>query len=491
MTTVVNSSSPVSPLSSGTVAPSVGVATSGPVAAAGGEAEASDFNAVLSPLLGDAEAAVQPVATSLLVPETMLAGAETPVPAVVEGLDLTAVLQQTAAGAGNAMPGDGKILPAMASGGTGEVSEDLPSPLTLPPVEGDLESLLTEHAAAPAQSEQILQDDGEMMAELALPPQMTAAEDGKQSAGTTVVATGPNSDGATTDSKAEHQVLPPGVSVQPTVESAKAGTVAPATVVGANEPQTDATVPAGSPLSNSRPVAQPADTATLTALAPSSDNVDMPAPNERAGELSVPTVIDGDDDAVRSAGFGRLLEAQATANTTSQQPASDSAAQAGRMLTGAVAYRMDGTTQVATALVNQPVDTPQWSNEIGERVVWFGANKIQHAEIELDPPELGPLQVRITTQNDQTTVTFTSHHAAVREVLDQSLPRLKEMFSEQGLNLVQADVGERRGTPQQQQNDAQDAAALAGSAAGDDDDVGSATMATASKMRLGLVDAYA
>ncbi len=48
---------------------------------------------------------------------------------------------------------------------------------------------------------------------------------------------------------------------------------------------------------------------------------------------------------------------------------------------------------------------------------------------------------------------FTSHHAVVREVLDQNLNRLRDMFSEQGLNLVNVDVSDKSFS--RQQGDAQ------------------------------------
>src|SRR5690606_8466661 len=78
---------------------------------------------------------------------------------------------------------------------------------------------------------------------------------------------------------------------------------------------------------------------------------------------------------------------------------------------------------------------PQWSQAVGERVLWLAAQNISTAELRLDPPELGPMQVRVTVHQDQVQVNFTSPHAGVREALDQGAARLREMFNEQGLNL--------------------------------------------------------
>lgn len=89
------------------------------------------------------------------------------------------------------------------------------------------------------------------------------------------------------------------------------------------------------------------------------------------------------------------------------------------------------------------VGTPQWSQAVGDKVLWLAAQNVTSAEIRLDPPELGPMQVKVSVNQDQASITFTSPHAAVREALDQQLNRLRDMFSEQGLNLVNVDVSDK------------------------------------------------
>ncbi len=96
---------------------------------------------------------------------------------------------------------------------------------------------------------------------------------------------------------------------------------------------------------------------------------------------------------------------------------------------------------------------PQWGQAVGERVLWLAAQNVSTAEIRLDPPELGPMQVRVSVHQDQVNVSFTSPHPAVRDVLDQQLNRLREMFSEQGLNLVDVDVSDKSFAQQDQERD--------------------------------------
>ena len=71
------------------------------------------------------------------------------------------------------------------------------------------------------------------------------------------------------------------------------------------------------------------------------------------------------------------------------------------------------------------------------------SRNIQHAEVKLTPPHLGPLEIRLNVQNDQANVTFLATHATTREALEAAIPRLREMFGEANLNLANVDVGHR------------------------------------------------
>ena len=118
-------------------------------------------------------------------------------------------------------------------------------------------------------------------------------------------------------------------------------------------------------------------------------------------------------------------------------------------------------TAVQTPLaLAQPIGSPDWQQALGERMLWLAGREQQVAELRLNPPHLGPLEVRIQVHQDQASVAFVSQHAAVREALEQAVPRLREMLGQQDLQLVQVDVGDR------QAPDRQPAASHGGSAAG-------------------------
>lgn len=95
---------------------------------------------------------------------------------------------------------------------------------------------------------------------------------------------------------------------------------------------------------------------------------------------------------------------------------------------------------------------PEWGEAFQQRVNWLVSQNIQSARIQVDPKELGPIEIKIeVTKDNQTHVVFNSHSGATRDMLEQQLPRLKEMLEQQGVDLADVDV--RSGAQDQQQFD--------------------------------------
>jgi flagellar hook-length control protein FliK len=92
--------------------------------------------------------------------------------------------------------------------------------------------------------------------------------------------------------------------------------------------------------------------------------------------------------------------------------------------------------------VPQQVGAKGWDSAVADRLLWMVQGDLQFARLKLNPPNLGPLEVRLTVSQDQSSVAFLSQHAAVREALEAALPRLREMFDQQSLQLLRADVSD-------------------------------------------------
>jgi flagellar hook-length control protein FliK len=98
------------------------------------------------------------------------------------------------------------------------------------------------------------------------------------------------------------------------------------------------------------------------------------------------------------------------------------------------------------------VRDPRWAEGLAERVSWLVREDRHSARLRLDPPDLGPLEVRIELTADGGSVQFTAAHPAVREALESALPRLREMLGAQGLPVLDLGVSQQ-GTGQREQPD--------------------------------------
>jgi len=107
---------------------------------------------------------------------------------------------------------------------------------------------------------------------------------------------------------------------------------------------------------------------------------------------------------------------------------------------------------VPTDRLSARVGTPAWDNQVGQKVIWMVGGEEQSATLELNPPDLGPVQVVLNVSNDMASVTFSSQQLEVRQALENSLPRLREMMSESGIALGNASVNSgNEGNGQQSQ----------------------------------------
>lgn len=101
-----------------------------------------------------------------------------------------------------------------------------------------------------------------------------------------------------------------------------------------------------------------------------------------------------------------------------------------------------------SATLHSTVGTPEWNDELATKLTWMAANGRESASLRLSPENLGPIEVRIDVQDGKSSVWFGAQQADTRAALEQALPRLREMFTAQGLSL--ADSGVFREAPRQQ-----------------------------------------
>ncbi|MDI9818398.1 MULTISPECIES: flagellar hook-length control protein FliK [unclassified Legionella] len=86
------------------------------------------------------------------------------------------------------------------------------------------------------------------------------------------------------------------------------------------------------------------------------------------------------------------------------------------------------------------ISNSDWGEQFNQQIVWLGQQKIKTAIIKLNPQELGPLEVNIKMVKDTANLNITAHTMQVRDLIEQALPRLREMMMEQGVTLSQVNV---------------------------------------------------
>lgn len=97
--------------------------------------------------------------------------------------------------------------------------------------------------------------------------------------------------------------------------------------------------------------------------------------------------------------------------------------------------------------------TPEAPVQLHQKVNLMLADKLQQAEIQLDPLGLGKMKIQIQIDaSNQANVHFVVQHGQTREMLEQAMPRLRDMLAGQGIQLGQTLVQQQ---PQQQQSQGQ------------------------------------
>lgn len=94
--------------------------------------------------------------------------------------------------------------------------------------------------------------------------------------------------------------------------------------------------------------------------------------------------------------------------------------------------------------VSAGIGQPGWEREFVQVVVRIVREEQPRAEIRLEPPELGPIEVKLALSGGTEPVAqlhFAAPHPATREALEAALPALRAALAEAGIALGQASVG--------------------------------------------------
>jgi flagellar hook-length control protein FliK len=160
----------------------------------------------------------------------------------------------------------------------------------------------------------------------------------------------------------------------------------------------------------------------------------------------------GPGDAAMSS-FDRMLalksaQAESTPVTTSSPPPPPVGAPA------QTATPQTSTVPVSSS-IPQAVGHSAWGDMLGNRVVWMVGQQHQDVELHLNPPALGPLEVRVSMSDGQANLSFATQHLPVKEAIEAATGRLREMLGESGIGLGSVSVNMGSFAQQQQQQNPQ------------------------------------
>ncbi|MCF7994580.1 MAG: flagellar hook-length control protein FliK [Chromatiaceae bacterium] len=111
---------------------------------------------------------------------------------------------------------------------------------------------------------------------------------------------------------------------------------------------------------------------------------------------------------------------------------------------GAIAGNQVGTASAAPGM-SAPLYSAAWPQQLGQQLLVLSQRGgDQHAELRLNPPDLGPLTVSLKVGEQGTQIQFLAANALVRSAVEQAIPQLREALAEQGITLGETSVGEQR-----------------------------------------------
>jgi flagellar hook-length control protein FliK len=96
---------------------------------------------------------------------------------------------------------------------------------------------------------------------------------------------------------------------------------------------------------------------------------------------------------------------------------------------------------------------------MGNRMQMMVSQRMKEVEVKLDPVELGPVRIHLKMdEENKAHVTLSAQHGLTRDMLENALPRLRDMLAQQGVDIGSATVDSGAGqqaSDQQQQSSGQ------------------------------------
>ncbi|MFD2189675.1 flagellar hook-length control protein FliK [Pistricoccus aurantiacus] len=202
------------------------------------------------------------------------------------------------------------------------------------------------------------------------------------------------------------------------------------------------------------------------------------------GDGAIPPAVERLEENLE--GFDQLLDKAGSTNSLSRQDGTAAPLQG----TGAA---MSASGQAASPTITAPLQSPQWSQQLGQHLIALTQRGDQQMELRLNPEELGPLSVTLKLSDQGAQAHFLSGHAQVRGLIEQAIPQLRDALAQQGIALGETSVGDQGFQDNPRQEDGRrPGAGTRHFAIGENEGTAESTLAPRPVSRLdGRVDTYA
>ena len=104
--------------------------------------------------------------------------------------------------------------------------------------------------------------------------------------------------------------------------------------------------------------------------------------------------------------------------------------------------RHDGAS-AATLPLHAGINTPEFSRELADRVTWMVDHGLNGASLQVNPPHLGPIELRVSVERGHAAVWMSAQNATTLDALQSNAPKLREMLGNQGFGQVSVDISQR------------------------------------------------
>ncbi len=193
-----------------------------------------------------------------------------------------------------------------------------------------------------------------------------------------------------------------------------------------------------------------------------STGVEMPSTSQMLNSLASASAIIANPTAGSGSGATQQDQRQASSQSDRLMPSSEETQSISDVELGADEFSLLSTTPLSQtasqSILSAPLNLrqPQWAQDVAQRVQVMINQSMDELEVRLDPLGLGPMKIGLKLDEQQKAhVTLSAQHGVTREMLENALPRLKELLAQEGIELASATVDSGEKQTGNEQNSAQ------------------------------------